>query len=49
MLEIRDILVRIRILLLMDLDPDLDPTLDPTPFFTDFKDDKKNIFVIFFS
>jgi hypothetical protein len=36
-LGIRDILVRIRILLLMDLDPDLDPTPDPTPFFTDFK------------
>ncbi len=50
MLEIRDILVRIRIpqipyLWLMDPDPD--PTPDPTPFFVHFKDAKK-IFPIFF-
>jgi hypothetical protein len=29
-----------------DLDPD--PTSDPTPFFSDFKDAKKNIFQDFF-
>ncbi len=49
---IRDILVRIRILLLMDLDPapdpDLDPTTDPTPFFTDFKDVKRLFFSYLF-
>ncbi len=39
--EIRDILVRIRIWL-MDPAPDPGPTLDPTPFFSDFKNAKKN-------
>jgi hypothetical protein len=38
-LGIRDIFVRIRILLQMD----------PTPFFSDLKDVKKNFFLIFFS
>jgi hypothetical protein len=29
--------------------PDTDPTPDPTPFFIDFKDAKKIIFLILFS
>ncbi len=29
--------------------PDPDPTQDPTPFFTDFKDAKKNNFFVIFS
>jgi hypothetical protein len=40
MLGIRDILVQIRI---PDEQMDLDPTPDQTPFFSDFRDAKKNI------
>jgi hypothetical protein len=49
-LEVRDILVRIRIPgsvpLTNGLDPD--PTLDPTLFFIDFKDAKKYFFSSYF-
>jgi hypothetical protein len=44
-LEILDILVRIRIRGLMDTDTD--PTPDLTPFFSNFKDAKKNVFIFF--